>query len=80
MKNSGPLGIFLRSRASIEGVRSNFSKSQGLRGNSEFFQVPGIWRKYEELWRKYEEIMKKDKEKGKNYEGIMKKYEEIYGK
>ena len=34
----------------------NFSKSQGLEKSSEFTQVPGIWRKYEEIWKNMKKI------------------------
>ena len=57
----------------------NFSKSQGLGGSLEFFQVLEPWRnlgiflspmkEYEEVWRKYDGNMK---ELGGKYEGIMK--------
>ena len=62
----GEIGIFPNPGAYIEGERWEFFESQGLWRSSEFFQVLGIWRKYEGIWRYMRDIWRKYKE------GIMK--------
>ena len=59
--------IFPSSRAQEEAW--NFSKSQSITWNSEFFYVLGIWKNMEKIWRNMKE-----------YEGIMKDSEEIWRK
>ena len=54
----GELRIFSCTKASgnTKEIWRNFFKSQGLRGSSEFFQVPEIWRNMKEIWRNIWEI------------------------